>query len=40
MNIAELAMRRHRAARRRVADVNETAGIVYAAKQREGKSGV
>ena len=40
MNVAELAMRGVGPRIDVSRDVNETAGIVYAAKQREGKSGV
>jgi len=40
MNVAELAMRGVGPRVDVSRDVNETAGIVYAAKQREGKSGV
>jgi deoxyhypusine synthase len=40
MNIAELAMRGTGPRLDVSLDVNETAGIVYAAKQRDGKSGV
>jgi deoxyhypusine synthase len=40
MNIAELAMRGIGPRLDVSLDVNETAGIVYAAKQRDGKSGV